>query len=121
MGELLAARLNRGWLFRWFYADLVADGQQKSTGGVTLIYGKAKAPVRVRDQDEVPILRGSEALYVPCVHNIIFINLDLQRGIVLEVQVLLHCGEPGVPEAVDVDYLCHEPSIRLPVHSGEVD
>src|ERR671920_1199572 len=105
MGELLAARLNRGWILRWFYKNLVADGQQKSTGSVPLIYGKAKTPVRVGDQDEVTILRGSEALRVPCVHDIT-INLDLQRGPILKVQVLLHYGEAGVSEAGDVDYLC---------------
>src|SRR5215212_3466278 len=73
----------------------------------------------VGHRDQVTVARGSEGLHVPRLDDLIS-NSDLQGGLVREFQIILHNGEPGVTETIDIDYLRRDTPACFPPEPGKV-
>ena len=73
----------------------------------------------VGHRDQVAVLRCSEGLHVPRLDDLIS-NSNLQGGVVREVQIYLHNGEPGITETIDIDYLRRDTPAWVPPEPGEV-
>src|SRR5215207_9820973 len=64
-------------------------------GGITLVYGEAQPPVRVRDEHQFASPGRPEGLQIAYLH-LAFADVHRHGGAVLELPFLLAYGQPGV-------------------------